>query len=130
MPALSFSRSPVHCNAGAVSDFAVGLIIAGSRNIARAHLAIKNGKWRKEFSNSEWIPQLKEKKAGIVGFGYIGRLVARKLSGFSAEILVHDPFVDKSVESECGMRLVERDALFQNADFITLSATAPAETPP
>ena len=114
-------------NAEAVSDFAVGLIIAESRNIARAHLAIKNGKWRKEFSNSEWVPQLKEKKVGIVGFGYIGRLVARKLSGFNVEILVHDPFVDKSVESECGVRLVERDALFQNADFITLHARLGAE---
>jgi len=114
-------------NAEAVSDFAVGLIIAESRNIARAHLAIKNGKWRKEFSNSEWVPQLKEKKVGIVGFGYIGRLMARKLSGFNVEILVHDPFVDRSVEPECGVQLVEKDALFQNADFITLHARLGAE---
>jgi D-3-phosphoglycerate dehydrogenase / 2-oxoglutarate reductase len=114
-------------NAEAVSDFAVGLIIAESRNIARAHLAIKNGKWRKEFANSEWVPQLKEKKVGIVGFGYIGRLVARKLSGFNVETLVHDPFVDKSVESEFGVCLVERDALFQNADFVTLHARLSAE---
>ena len=34
-------------NAEAVSDFAVGLMLAESRNIARAHLAIKNGEWRK-----------------------------------------------------------------------------------
>jgi D-3-phosphoglycerate dehydrogenase len=114
-------------NAEAVSDFAVGLIIAESRNIARAHLAIKNGKWRKEFSNSGWVPQLKEKKVGIVGFGYIGRLVARKLSGFNVEILVHDPFVDRSVESEFGVRLVEKDELFRNADFITVHARLDAE---
>jgi D-3-phosphoglycerate dehydrogenase len=87
-------------NAEAVSDFAVGLIIAESRNIARAHLAIKNGKWRKEFSNSEWVPELKEKTVGIVG----------------------DPFVDKAVESEYGVRLVDRDTLFQKADFITIHA--------
>jgi len=59
-------------NAEAVSDFAIGLIIAESRNIARAHLAIKTESGARSFPTPEWVPQLKEKKVGIVGFGYIG----------------------------------------------------------
>lgn len=50
-------------NAEAVSDFTVGLMLAECRNIARAHYSIKNGGWRKEFSNSDWVPELKGKKS-------------------------------------------------------------------
>lgn len=109
-------------NAEAVSDFAIGMIIAESRNIARAHYAIKNGKWRKDFSNSEWVPQLRERTIGIIGFGYIGRLIAKKFAGFDVEILVHDPFVDTAVEIEYGVRLVDKDMLLRNSDFVTLHA--------
>jgi D-3-phosphoglycerate dehydrogenase len=109
-------------NAEAVSDYAVGLMIAEFRNIARAHLAIKNGTWRKEFSNAANIPQLKEKVVGIIGFGYIGRLVARKLSGFGVEIFVYDPFVDEQTVASHGARRVDKETLFRQCDFITVHA--------
>lgn len=109
-------------NAEAVSDFAVGLMLSECRNIARAHFAIKNGQWRKEFSNSSWVPELKGKNVGIVGFGYIGRLVAQKLSGFGVNILVYDPFVKPEDVSAAGATLVEKDKLFSDSDFISLHA--------
>jgi D-3-phosphoglycerate dehydrogenase len=109
-------------NAEAVSDFAVGLMIAECRNIARAHYAIKNGQWRKTFVNSDWVPQLGEKVVGIVGFGYIGRLVARKLSGFGVETLVYDPYVDATAAAEAGVKLVDKETLFRQSDFVTLHA--------
>ena len=80
-------------NAEAVSDFTVGLMLSECRNIGRAHNSIKNGQWRKTFSNSSWVPELKGKNIGLVGFGYIGRLVAQKLSGFGVNTLVFDPFL-------------------------------------
>lgn len=75
-------------NAEAVSDFAIGLMLSESRNIAKAHNSIKNHGWQKEFSNVDFVPQLKGKKIGIAGFGYIGRLVAQKLQGWDLEVLV------------------------------------------
>lgn len=109
-------------NAEAVSDFTVGLMLAEGRNIARAHNAIKNGQWRKEFSNSSWVPELKEKNIGIIGFGYIGRLVAEKLSGFKPNILVFDPFVDPEVVKEAGCTPVDKETLFKESDFVTIHA--------
>ena len=109
-------------NAEAVSDFAVGMILSECRNIARAHLAIRSGSWRKEFSNSEWVPQLKGKTIGIVGFGYIGQLVARKLSGFDVRCLVHDPFADEQRIRTSGCEPADRDTLVRESDFITLHA--------
>lgn len=109
-------------NAEAVSDFAVGLILAECRNIARAHCAIMNGNWRKTFSNSDWIPELKGKTVGIVGFGFIGRLVAKKLSGFDVNILVFDPFVDENEIRKHGCVPVDKETLFRESDFVTLHA--------
>ena len=107
-------------NAEAVSDFAVGLILAESRNIARAHHAIKNGQWRKVFSNSGWIPELKDKTVGIIGFGFIGRLVAKKLSGFDVRRLVHDPYVTPETIKSEGCIPVDKETLLKESDFITL----------
>ncbi|TBW40052.1 3-phosphoglycerate dehydrogenase [Siculibacillus lacustris] len=109
-------------NAEAVSDFAVGLILAESRNIARAHMAIKNGVWRKKFSNSACVPELKGKTVGLFGFGFIGRRVARKLSGFDVNLLVHDTYVDPAEIEAIGGKAVDKETLLREADFISLHA--------
>ncbi|KYO66913.1 2-hydroxyacid dehydrogenase [Thermovenabulum gondwanense] len=109
-------------NAEAVSDFAIGMILAECRNIARAHYAIKNGMWRKEFPNSDWIPELKGKTVGIIGFGYIGRLVAKKLSGFDVERLVYDPYVNEEDIYAADCIPADKETIFKKSDFITLHA--------
>jgi len=53
-------------NAHAVSDFTVGLILGEARNIARSYHAVKNGIWRKNFVNSDMIPELQGKTIGLV----------------------------------------------------------------
>ncbi|MCG6796564.1 MULTISPECIES: 2-hydroxyacid dehydrogenase [unclassified Geobacillus] len=109
-------------NAEAVSDFAIGLMLSEARNIARAHTSIKNGQWQKVFSNSNHIPELKGKTVGIIGFGYIGRLVAKKLSGFDVNVIVYDPFVTQESIEMPNVRLVDKDTLFSESDFITIHA--------
>ncbi|MEG1809978.1 MAG: 2-hydroxyacid dehydrogenase [Oscillospiraceae bacterium] len=109
-------------NAHAVSDFAVGMMIAECRNIARAHNAIKNGEWRKTFANNGFIPELHGKTVGLVGFGYIGSLVAKKLSGFDTNVIVYDPYTDPERIIASGCTPVGLEELFQNADFVSLHA--------
>lgn len=107
-------------NAEAVSDFAIGLILSESRNIAKAHLSIKQGGWQKEFSNVAFVPQLKGKKVGIAGFGYIGQLVAKKLKGWDLEVLVYDAFIGDEVIREAGCTPVSKEELFSQSDFISI----------
>ena len=109
-------------NAEAVSDYAIGLMLCECRNMARAHFAIKNGQWRKTFTNSSWVPELRGKNIGIVGFGYIGRLVAQKLSGFGVNRLVYDPFVPAEEVRAAGCLPVDKETLFKESDFVTLHA--------
>lgn len=107
-------------NAEAVSDFSIGLMLAESRNIARAYHSIKNGGWQKEFSNVDFVPQLKGKKIGIAGFGYIGKMVAKKLSGWDLDILVYDEFVDEKVITDMGYTKVDKETLFKESDFLSI----------
>ncbi len=108
-------------NAEAVSDFTIGMMLAESRNIARAHYSIKNRGWQKEFSNINFIPQLKGKKVGIAGFGWIGKLVAQKLTGWDCEILVYDAFASKEEINELGYTYVDKETLFKESDYLSIN---------
>jgi len=107
-------------NAEAVSDFAAGLILASARNIARAHAGILAGEWPKKFANSAHVPELGGRTLGIVGYGLIGRLLARKMSGFAMERIVYDPFAEPDAED--GVELVALEELLERSDFVSLHA--------
>ena len=115
-------------NAQAVSDFTIGLILGEARNIARSYHAVKNGIWQKSFVNSDMVPELQGKTIGLVGFGYIGQLVAQKLSGFQANILVFDPYVSDEVIKKYHAKKVTINNLLKNADFVSLHVKMSKET--
>ena len=117
-------------NAVAVAEFTVGLILAERRNISRAHQAIAAGQWRKEFVNVEQDTELAGKVVGLVGFGAIGQLVAKRLSGFDVDLIVHDPFQSKQTVQPYGGRLVDLDALLQEADVVSLHVRRDESEPP
>jgi D-3-phosphoglycerate dehydrogenase / 2-oxoglutarate reductase len=114
----------------AVSDFAVGLLLSEVRNIARAHHRVVDGTWDKEFRTSAFTPELEGKTVGIVGFGEIGRAVARKLGGFRVRLLVYDPFVEDHAVRERGAEPAPLEHLLEESDFVTLHARPTPEAPP
>ncbi len=114
------SNNPAH-NANAVAEFAVGVILSETRNVARSHMALKQGTWRTTYPNSATeIKEMVDMTVGIVGFGSIGRLVAHKLSVFGCKIIAADPFV-KSSELDY-VTIVPFDELLATADIVTLHA--------
>lgn len=114
----------------AVSDFAVGLMLAETRNIARCHAGIRAGEWPKEFSNTGRIPEMRELTVGIAGFGEIGRLVARKLSGFRCRVLAFDPYVPEEAIVRGGAEPADWPALLAESDILTLHSRHSAGHPP
>lgn len=109
-------------NAHAVSDFAVGMMLAEARNIARAHHAIKTGTWQKTFSNSEIVPELTGRTIGLVGYGYIGSLVAKKLKGFDVRVIVFDPYANPEALKADGVEPVDLDTVLTQGDVVSLHA--------
>ena len=117
-------------NAVAVAEFAVGLILAERRNIARAHHAIASGGWRKDFVNSDQDTELAGKTVGLIGFGQIGRMVARRLEPFGIELLAHDPFQSIEAIEACGCRCAMLDDLLRKSDVVSLHARRDPGAPP
>ena len=112
-------------NARAVAECAVGLILAEVRNLARGHAALKRGNWTRDFPNKSDIPELLDKTVGLVGFGAVGRLVAKFLDAFGAKIVVFDPFFQKGDDN---VEQVDLETLMKRSDIVSIHARYVPET--
>lgn len=123
----------IHCirNAECTSDFAIGLMFAETRNIARAHAAIKSGNWRKDYVNSAYTTSMCEMTLGLVGLGHIGKLVVKKAAGIGMkQILAYDPYVTQEAMDAIGLpvKLVSQEELFRASDIVSLHMRLTPET--
>ena len=80
-------------NSHAAAEHAIALMLTVLRHTAHAHRSVKEGRWEKGLFKGL---ELGGKSIGIVGFGKIGQLVAKKLLGFEPQVHYFDPFVEES----------------------------------
>lgn len=79
-------------NANAVAEFTIGLMLSCLRKIPAADSHVRAKQWdRYSFTSTD----LKGKTIGLVGFGAIPKLVAKKLQGWDVHILAYDPFLSR-----------------------------------
>jgi D-3-phosphoglycerate dehydrogenase len=103
-------------NVRATAELTVGLLLALSRRLAVAAADVCQGNWnRDKFKGRE----LYEKTAGVVGYGRLGRIVARYLQAFDMRLLATDPFIDPAA-IEASVEIVSLPALLAEADVVTL----------
>ena len=102
------------------------LMLAVSRHTAAAHASLAAGEWaRSQFVGSE----LYNKTLGIIGFGNIGKLVAKRAQGFGMTVVAYDPFVAKETAQELNVTLLDLEDLLPQADYISLhTAVTPITT--
>ena len=106
-------------NTISTAEHTLGLMLALARHIPQAHESMNAGKWdRKSYSGVE----LRGKTLGIVGFGRIGRAVAKRALAFEMTVIAYDPHIPADVAADLGVRLVSLEELFRTSDFITLHA--------
>ena len=113
----------VIANYNAVAEFALTLILASMKNLPRYDAVVREGKWSR-FPMRE----LSKKTVGIVGFGRIGRRLAELMSGFDAEILAYDPFMNDAAAAERNVTPVTLDELLRRSDIVSLHLPSTKET--
>ncbi len=113
-------------NSVATAEQTMTLMLAVSRHTAPAHASLAAGEWaRSQFVGSE----LYKKTLGIIGFGNIGKLVAKRAQGFGMTVIAYDPFVAKETAQELGVTLLDLEDLLPQADYISLhTAVTPTTT--
>ena len=104
-------------NANAVAEEAIAMMLADARHIVAADPSVRAGKWeKKNFMGRE----ITNKTVGIVGVGAIGRLLAKRLSGFDVKLIGFDPIVTPESAMESGVELMDIADVFAQADYISL----------
>jgi D-3-phosphoglycerate dehydrogenase len=104
-------------NVVSAAEHTIGLLVALARNIPQAHAALMQGRWER----SQWGGvELADKTLGVLGFGRIGREVARRAVGVGMKVLAYDPFVPAERFRDMGVESASLDEVLGRAEFLTL----------
>jgi len=103
----------------ATADFAFTLMMSASRRILEADRYVRDGKWQ------TWEPmqllgqEMKNSTLGLVGFGRIGKAMARRAVGFDMRVIYYDPSETRS-DPDVKAVGVDLETLLEESDFISL----------
>ena len=112
-------------NTISTAEHTFSMLMALARNIPQAAASVKNGEWKRhDFLGTE----LNGKTLGVIGFGRIGREVAKRAHAFGMRVVVFDPFISKASVKEQPIEFMELKALLAASDFITVHTPLTAET--
>lgn len=115
-------------NAGPVAELALALMLAIYRRLPYAQRTLREGHWvMAEMRETCW--QIAGKTVGLVGFGHIGRMLARRLAGFEARILYCDPKrADAATETALQVEFRSQEELLGESDIVSLHLPLNAQT--
>ena len=120
-------------NVDAVAELTVAFILNLARNLTQLNQFLHSEEfevidfedWINVYNKFEGV-ELKDKTAGIIGFGQIGRRVVERLKAFGMDVLIYDPFLDRINVDEYG-ELVSLERLIEESDFVSIHAAATDE---
>jgi phosphoglycerate dehydrogenase-like enzyme len=101
-------------NCETAADHALAMILAAVRRIVEHDASVRRGEWARGGELTPW--SLHRATVGLVGYGEIGRAVARRLGAFGVDLLVSDPALTRAD----GLRLVPLPELLARADVVSL----------
>jgi glyoxylate reductase len=111
------------------ADCAFALLMAAARRLPEAYDYVRQDRWKTWGPLLLLGPDVHHATLGIVGFGRIGREVAKRGRGFDMQILYHDVYpASAEDEARLGVRRVSMDELLGASDFVTLHVNLTPET--
>ena len=102
-----------------VAEGVMAYILAHSTKLIEGDRTMKRGEWKKKELKG---CRIKGKTLGIIGYGRIGKEVARMASALGMNVVVYDPYVE---DNEIAVTL---DTLLETSDFTTVHAPLTEET--
>jgi D-3-phosphoglycerate dehydrogenase len=114
-----------NANTISAAEHTLTLILSMSRNIVPASLSLKNHKWeRQKFMGVE----VYDKTLGIIGLGRIGTEVAKRALSFGMKVIAVDPYISPDTAAKLNVRLVSKNDLYKESDYITVHLPMTDET--
>jgi len=106
-----------------VASHALALLLALLRRVPEGHARVRDGGWGLEGLRP--IQRLSQVTVGLVGFGRIARRLADSLRVLGCQLVVHDPFLEPSVDIP---PLVSLEELLRTSDAVSVHAPLTPET--
>jgi phosphoglycerate dehydrogenase-like enzyme len=91
------------------------LILASARHLAREAASVRDGGWQTRIGTN-----LRGKCLGVIGLGNIGKEVAQIALAFGMTVIAWSQNLTSEIASAAGATLVDKDALFRQADIVTI----------
>ncbi|TMV46137.1 phosphoglycerate dehydrogenase [Paenibacillus mesophilus] len=110
-------------NANAVAELTVGLLLSLIRNVPTLHQSARRGYWDRHVGE-----ELAGKTVGLLGFGNIAQMVAKKLRGFDVSIIAYDKYPNTAKAEELGVELVSSDEVLSRGDIVSMHLPSLKET--
>ena len=110
-------------NSNAVAELTVGFILDLLRHVMPLHKDMEKGLWTR-FIGSE----IKGKTVGLLGFGAIARLVAKKLQIFDVTVIAYDLYPNEKLAQELGVRMTTQEEVITASDVVSIHIPATPET--
>ncbi len=113
-------------NIVSAAEHTIGLLLASSRNVVKAHKMIESKVWeRSGLKGSEML----HKTLGIIGLGRIGALVTKRMQAFEMKVIAYDPYIADARFKKLGVEKCETlDELLKKSDVISIHTPKTEET--
>ena len=116
-------------NFNGVAEWVIGAVIANLRRFVALDHVVRAGEWRAE--RDRWtglLPGLPGRTLGLFGVGSIGSRIAELARVHGMHVIGYDPYLGEASARHAGVELVERDALFERSDVVSVHAILTDET--
>ncbi len=112
-------------NTISTAEHTVSMLLALARKIPQAYGSVSGGEWKRtKFLGTE----VNGKVLGVIGFGRIGREVAKRAAAFNMRVIAYDPFIPAETVQQYGVESGDLKAIFKAADFITVHTPMTPDT--
>lgn len=115
-------------NTVTVAEHTVALIGAATKHLLFLDSETRKGKFKT--ARRLYLPvDLDGKTLGIIGYGRIGKQVARKcMAAFNMKVVIYDPFIDDSVVAPGIVRYTDETMVYREADVLSVHVPMTSET--
>jgi glyoxylate reductase len=131
VPAANARSIPVGNTPGvltdATADFTFALLMAAARRVVEGERQVRSGGWKTWSLDYMLGADFADATLGLVGFGRIGRAVARRAAGFGMRIIFSDPN-PAAPEPGVDAAQVDFETLLRESDFVSLHTPLNDET--
>lgn len=111
-----FVGRTVGSNARTVAETAISFVLADSKNLYDSFTCTKNHGWEKLTGY-----EVQDRTIGIIGFGAIGKQVARMAWGLGMHVLAYDAFgIDQAAADAFQVEITTKEDILRRADFVSL----------